>query len=44
MEDKRPEVAKKIVLEFLDFMKYKVEMIFLQWRRFRCWQRQWNQI
>ena len=25
MEDKRPEVAKKIVLEFLDFMKYKVE-------------------
>lgn len=25
MKDKRPEVAKKIVLEFLDFLKYKVE-------------------
>lgn len=25
MEDKRPEVAKKIVLEFLDFLKYKIE-------------------
>ena len=25
MEDKRPEVTKRIVLEFLDFLKYKVE-------------------
>lgn len=25
MNDNKPEVAKKIVLEFLDFLKYKVE-------------------
>ena len=25
MQDNKPEVAKKIVIEFLDFLKYKVE-------------------
>ena len=25
MQDYKPEVAKKLVLEFLDFLKYKVE-------------------
>lgn len=25
MQDNKPEVAKKLVLEFLDFLKYKVE-------------------
>lgn len=25
MQDNKPEVAKKLVIEFLDFLKYKVE-------------------